>query len=72
MGVSVGALGATQKVTIEFEVKGPVGDEDAELLSETVNAVLHVYKQKLEQKGGTIKVVQKGSRKKGSRKKGSR
>ena len=72
MGVSFGALKATEKVTIEFEVQGPVKDDDAGLLSETVNAVLHVYKLKLEDGGGTITVTKKGSEKGPARKRSAK
>lgn len=60
MGVSFGSLTGTQKATIEFEVQGPVTADVADLLEETINSVLHVYKDKLLETGGTIKVKQTG------------
>ena len=46
------------------------GPTRTEMMSrETVNAVLHVYKENLERQGGTIKVTKKGLAKRSARKK---
>jgi hypothetical protein len=63
MGIDFGGLQPGESRIIEVKIDGPVDADLADLFAETLNAVLHVYKLKLqnEGEGGDLTVTKSGT-----------